>query len=213
MLAAPLFFAGYSNEPGQEYWICKNSWGQSFAFGGYFKVGFGKSYICGEAWGLEYTLANPPPLPVARNQLAASTSRPGCYDYKASDTDYVGRVAYLFRTTSQRVLLDNRGAIPEPEMALGGTTIVLCGISLPGFPTALSLSGESWWGGGTCGRRHAHCCQPAGTWRRFLQGQMASGTVVTPTGAGGGAESELCACPAGSPFWSSCVAQHLPHCR
>jgi hypothetical protein len=41
------------------------------------------------------------------NRLTPS-GRGGCYNYRALPSDYVSRVAYVFGTTPQQVLLDNQ---------------------------------------------------------------------------------------------------------
>jgi hypothetical protein len=41
------------------------------------------------------------------NRLSPTGSG-GCYSYRALPSDYVSRVAYVFGTTPQQVLLDNK---------------------------------------------------------------------------------------------------------
>ena len=122
---------GYNNEA--EWWLAKNSWGSGFADGGFFRIGFGVAGVCGEAYGLAFSLYNPRGLPLDR--ITASSSRPGCYDYRASSFDYVSEIANRFKITPQKVLLDNVNVITSPDMFLGGITIAICGIgTIPGRP-------------------------------------------------------------------------------
>merc|ERR1712226_1424267 len=48
---------GYDNTAKKDYWIVKNSWGSSYAMGGYVKVAIGKN-ICGIEGNVQYTEAN-----------------------------------------------------------------------------------------------------------------------------------------------------------
>ena len=124
---------GYNNE--QDYWLAKNSWGGGFANGGYFKVAFGAARVCDRVLGFVFTPFNALPLPVDRMQPVAT--KPGCYNYRATRWDYVSQVAAMFKVLPQNVLLDNVNVIRDPDMFLGGLTIVLCGLGqVPGLPVA-----------------------------------------------------------------------------
>ena len=82
--------------------------------------------MCSEAVGIVFDTYEPMALPTGR--LSELKGRPGCFEYRASKWDYVSRVAGMFRTTPQQLLLDNRDRIPEPAMYSGGQTLVLCGV-------------------------------------------------------------------------------------
>jgi hypothetical protein len=115
---------GYNNEG--DWWLAKNSWGTGFADGGFFRIGFRVAGVCGEAYGLAFSPYQSRGLPLDR--ITASRSRPGCYDYKASSSDYVSKIADMFKVTPQKVLLDNLNVISSPDMFLGGITIAICGV-------------------------------------------------------------------------------------
>ena len=124
---------GYNNK--EEWWLAKNSWGPAFADGGFFKIGFNAASICGDSWGLKFKPASP--LKVPADKLSPSRSKPGCFEYKASSSDYVSKVVFLFEDwglTAQQLLLDNLDRIKEPDMPLGGLTLTLCGIKRPPPP-------------------------------------------------------------------------------
>ena len=132
---------GYDNEG--EYWLAKNSWGSGFASGGFFKVGFYAASMCAEAVGLVFNSYNPLPMP--KGQFYPSSKRPGCYEYRATSRDYVSRVAYMFSTAPQQVLLGNQDVITdEPDMSLDGRVLVLCGLgSVPPLAQLKPSSGGS----------------------------------------------------------------------
>jgi hypothetical protein len=121
---------GYNNK--EEWWLAKNSWGPGFADGGFFKVGFDAAAVCGDSWGLKFTPDCPKPLP--GNKPSPSKGKPGCFEYKASSSDYVSKVAVIFKDwglTPQQLLRDNLDKIKQPDMPLGGLTLTLCGVKAP----------------------------------------------------------------------------------
>jgi hypothetical protein len=114
---------GYDNDQG--YWLAKNSWGTGFADRGLFKVEFGAAGVCSDSYGLKFTSQQGPRKPTGK--FSASASRPACFQYKATQYDYVSKMASLFAVDPQQILLDNLDTITEPDMSLGGLSITICG--------------------------------------------------------------------------------------
>ena len=120
---------GYNND--QQYWLAKNSWSTKFAVGGIFKIRYGASGICDpkNTWGIRFIPFQQQPVAAAAGRLLSPLpNKAGCYNYKAQPSDYVAGVAKQFGMSVERVLLDNLGVISQPDMLLGGKTLVLCGI-------------------------------------------------------------------------------------
>lgn len=85
----------------------------------------------GDTYGLKFNLYNDDGASSAWDRVKPSTRRPGCYEYKATSSDYVWKVANtvgsVFGLSAQKLLLDNKGVIKSPDMWLGGVTLMLCG--------------------------------------------------------------------------------------
>eukprot|EP00878_Enallax_costatus_P037306 GHUV01042129.1.p1 GENE.GHUV01042129.1~~GHUV01042129.1.p1 ORF type:complete len:194 (-),score=10.60 GHUV01042129.1:168-749(-) len=60
-------------------------------------------------------------------RLAPSNKRPECYEYKCVPSDYVCKVAYMFQVPLQHLLSDNTAVVPQPDMWLSNTKLLLCG--------------------------------------------------------------------------------------
>lgn len=118
---------GYDVEKG--HYTAKNSWGTDFAAGGFFKIAIGVDGVGqpGDTFGIKFNLFQPLPKPVGR--LAPSVAKPGCYDYRALQSDFVSRLSFVWGIPIERILLDNLQIISEPDMTLAGLTVTLCGIA------------------------------------------------------------------------------------
>jgi hypothetical protein len=126
---------GYDLE--QSWWLVKNSWGVNFAESGFFKVDFAANVGMGsteDTYGLRFVPLQPRPLPTSRMQPVAA--KKGCVMYRATSTDYVSRVASMFGSSIEDVLLNNLKTISEPDMLLGGMTMLVCGAVQPASPSS-----------------------------------------------------------------------------
>jgi hypothetical protein len=124
---------GYNNADEASYWIAKNSWGSEFAERGFFKIALGAAGVCdpGDTAGLVFRPLHEHVPRSHHGRMRESNRKDGCFEYTAAASDYVIRVAATFGTSAQRVLLDNLDVISQPDMALGGKVLRLCGIEDP----------------------------------------------------------------------------------
>ena len=115
----------------KEFWIAKNSWGGNFADNGFFRVSFNANVgICNpsDTYGLKFYPNYPPPQP--KLQVPPKGSR-ACPTYLARSSDYVSKVASMFKIQPEQVLLQNSDKIKSPDMYLGSLTLKLCGATKP----------------------------------------------------------------------------------
>uniref|UniRef100_A0A383WDA4 Peptidase C1A papain C-terminal domain-containing protein n=1 Tax=Tetradesmus obliquus TaxID=3088 RepID=A0A383WDA4_TETOB len=130
---------GYDLASQPPYWLCKNSWSTNFAAGGFFKIAMGVDSVgnADDTYGIKFK-----PFAAARKPYSrlSPTGSGGCYSYRALPSDYVSRVAYVFGSTPQQVLLDNKDSIRQPDQLLTDMTILLCGISMPAAASGGSSS-------------------------------------------------------------------------
>ncbi|KAF6244013.1 hypothetical protein COO60DRAFT_121768 [Scenedesmus sp. NREL 46B-D3] len=134
---------GYNNQ--QQYWLAKNSHGDTFGDGGLFKVAYGVSSVLtplsGEAYGVMWT---PYSTPAALQLPVTPAPRPGCYLYKARPGDYLSKVAWLAGIPLDRFMLDNTDQVKDLDAPLQGVQLLLCkpkqgAIKVPGSTPAPAL--------------------------------------------------------------------------
>ncbi|WIA37148.1 hypothetical protein OEZ86_014109 [Tetradesmus obliquus] len=133
---------GYDLASQPPYWLCKNSWSTNFAAGGFFKIAMGVNSVgnADDTYGIKFKPFSAVRKPYSR---LTPTGSGGCYSYRALPSDYVSRVAYVFGSTPQQVLLDNKDSIRQPDQLLTDMTILLCGISVPAAASGGSSSSNN----------------------------------------------------------------------
>ncbi|KAF6250132.1 hypothetical protein COO60DRAFT_910396 [Scenedesmus sp. NREL 46B-D3] len=139
---------GYNDQ--QQYWLAKNSHGDTFGDGGLFKVAYGVSSVLtplsGEAYGVMWT---PYSTPAALQLPVTPGPRPGCYLYKARPGDYLSKVAWLAGIPLDRFMLDNTDQVKDLDAPLQGVQLLLCNprqgaVKVPGStPAPAPASGDS----------------------------------------------------------------------
>jgi hypothetical protein len=85
-----------------------------------------------DTYGLRFQLFKP--RAVVASRVQPSTAKKGCVMYHATSSDYVSRIAYMFGSSIEDILLNNLKAVSEPDMLLGGVTLLVCGAS-PTLPS------------------------------------------------------------------------------
>ncbi|KAF6264603.1 hypothetical protein COO60DRAFT_73096 [Scenedesmus sp. NREL 46B-D3] len=127
MWAHAIVLVGYNNQ--QQYWLAKNSHGDTFGDGGLFKVAYGVSSVLtpftGEAYGVMWT---PHSIPAAMQLPVTPGPRPGCYLYKARSGDYLSKVAWLAGIPLDSFMLDNTDRVRDLDAPLQGVQLLLCNL-------------------------------------------------------------------------------------
>ena len=142
-----VLLVGYDLE--QQFWIAKNSWGQGFADGGFFKMKMGVASVANtqNTYGLEWFFNGDPPLKV----LAIPATRKGCYLYTATPAEpYLSKVADTFGLDVKKLALDNVDRVEDLGQNIVGKTLLLCDvdsdlvtIELPGAAAAAAVTTEA----------------------------------------------------------------------
>jgi hypothetical protein len=120
-----VLLVGYDLE--QQFWIAKNSWGQGFADGGFFKIKMGVASIANSqnTYGLEWFFNGEPPLKV----LAVPAPQQGCFLYTATPAEpYLSKVADTFGLDLKKLALDNVDRIEDLGQNIVGKTLLLCDV-------------------------------------------------------------------------------------
>jgi hypothetical protein len=116
---------GYSNP--KRYWVVRSSWGPNIGTGGYFKVAYGASGVAdpSNTWGLRFRPLSP--IPAYTADQISPAAKQGCLNYKASNSDYLNKVAEKFAVAVKQLALDNLGlSVKDPQARLVGHTILVC---------------------------------------------------------------------------------------
>jgi hypothetical protein len=120
-----VMLVGYNNH--DRYWVARSSWGPNVGTRGYFKVAYGVSGVADSSntWGLRFAPLKP--IPAYTAAQVSPAAKQGCYNYKASNSDYLSRVAEKFAVSIKHLALDNLGYnVKNPQALLGGHTLLVC---------------------------------------------------------------------------------------
>jgi hypothetical protein len=117
---------GYNNM--DSYWVARNSWGQGFADGGYFKIKYG---VCGlgspqEMWGITWVPNGGVRIPV---DVSKDAQNPGCYIYRARAGDSISYLADIWGVDAFELLYNNSANIEDVSKPLEGTVLGVCDIT------------------------------------------------------------------------------------
>jgi len=128
---------GYNNREG--YWVARNSWGQGFADGGYFKIKYG---VCGlgspkEMYGVTWIPSGGIKIPY---DVSKDAQNPGCYIYRARSGDSISSLADIWGVDAFELLYNNSANIDDVSKPLDGIVLSVCDIT----SNSVDLKTPSW---------------------------------------------------------------------
>eukprot|EP00775_Hariotina_reticulata_P010898 gene10898-11052_t len=116
-------------DPLKSYWLALNSFGPNWADGGRFRMEFDYPGSSVEnAYGVKWT---PTTSPIPFINAKPAPGAPDCCLYKATQGDYLSKVARTAKVDITTLIADNTNALPQLNASLAGKTLLVCSKRCP----------------------------------------------------------------------------------